>query len=107
MTWDLLQLPFDAIAIGTTVVAVVVYGLAACLPAPFPLLMRLLGVWLVITSTTLMVMTDEICWHAVALGGAGLAAIIAIFLVQTRRKTAPVKEPGSEDADNASADKVL
>jgi hypothetical protein len=96
MTWDLLQLPFDAIAIGTTVVAVVVYGIAARLPEPFPLLMRLLGVWLVITSTTLMVMTDETWWHAVTLGGAGLAAIIVIHLVQTRRKTAPVKEAASD-----------
>jgi hypothetical protein len=106
MGWNPLQLPLDAIAAVTTVAAVVLYGYASRLPLPFPMVMRLMCVWLLITSTTLLAMTGKDWWHAVVLGGAGLAAIVIIYLLQTRRKTAPVKEANGKAAEKASADKL-
>jgi len=92
MGWDPLHLPLGAIAVGTVVVAVLLYGIAPRLPPPFPSVMRLVCIWLVITSTTLLVIIDETWWHAAALGGAGLVAVIGVYLLQTRRKTTPVME---------------
>ena len=90
MEWNLSQLPLVAIGAGSTVVAVLLYGVAPRLPSPVPpVFLRLLAVWLLITSTTLCWLTDEVWWHAALLGGAGLAAIGVIFLAQTRRQRAP------------------
>jgi len=84
-------------AVGITLLAVVLYSFASRLPLPFPAIMRLICVWLLITSTTLLVMTDDILWHAIVLGGGGLAAIVIIHLAQTRRKRAPIKKPVTSD----------
>jgi len=91
-------------AIGAMVVAVALYGFAPRLPASMRTVLRLVCVWLMITSTTLLVLIDETWWHAVALGGGGLTGIGAIYLAQTRRQPeeteesaeteqAPVEEP--------------
>jgi len=104
MLWGLQPVHAVIFAVAAVVVAVVLYGLAPRLPAPLQAVMRLVCVWLVITSTTLLVLVDETLWHAVALGGGGLAAIAVIYLAQTRRKPAPaVESPEMEDREETTA----
>ena len=89
---DLFQLPFTSIAISTTAIAVLLYGIAARMPSPVPpVFIRLLAVWLLVTSTTLQAITGTAWWHAALLGGGGLALIGLIYLAQTRRKPAPTE----------------
>lgn len=96
MLWGLQPAHATVFAVATTAVAVALYGLAPRLPASLQTVMRLVCVWLVITSTTLLVLVDETLWHAVALGGGGLAAIVGIYLAQTRRP--PAERPDTERA---------
>ncbi|MHB0937501.1 MAG: hypothetical protein ACYDCO_16300 [Armatimonadota bacterium] len=98
MFWGLQPLHAIMFAIGTTALAVVLYGFAPRLPASLRAVLRLVCVWLVITSTTLVVMTGETLWHGVAIGGGGLAGIAVIYLAQTRRKPAPETEEKPEAA---------
>lgn len=97
MFWNLQPGYAIAFAIGITVLAVVLYGFASRLPLPFPAIMRLVCVWLLVTSTTLLVMVDETLWQAIALGGGGVAAIVIIHLAQTRRKNRPVDKTVAGD----------
>ena len=81
MLWGLQPVHAVIFAVTAVIVAVVLYGLAPRLPASLQAVMRLVCVWLVITSTTLLVLVDETLWHAIALGGSGLAAVAGIYLV--------------------------